>query len=401
MTAATGVTAGRVLLVDDQPERAAALVEALDRAHFTFDTRTEVLDLEGALGPDSPWDCVLCNVDLSNVSWVSVRRSMRTFDVQVPVIVLADDRGVDSMSTALSLGATDFFVRPGERPGLLRRSIERCVHHRRLQRELRASKNHLERVNTKLRRTLQVLEQDQQAGRQVQMAMLPPGPLKFGDYWISHKIYTSLYLSGDFTDYFQVGEHEVVFFLADVSGHGSSSAFATVLLKNLFARKRSDFLRRHDPSINSTVKMLALANRELLELELNKYATMVVGVLDFYANTLRYSIAGHLPQPILLDEDGIRYLPGEGSPVGLMADAQYTENFVDLPNQFMLSVLSDGILELLDDVNLIEKEQDLLRRLDGPVAKPRELVRRMGLDHVDRDNIPDDVAALFISKGLS
>lgn len=400
MAVKTGYAEGRVLLVDDQPERAADLVAALADAQFQFDVRAEVLDIEAALGPDSPWDCVIANVDLRKVSWASVRRSMRTFDVQVPVIVIADDRGMDSMSTALSLGATDFFVRPSERPGLLLRSIERCVHHRRLQRELRASKNHLERVNTKLRHSLRVLEQDQQAGRQVQMAMLPSSPLKVGEYWLSHKIYTSLYLSGDFADYFQVGDHEIVFFLADVSGHGSSSAFATVLLKNLFARKRSDYLRRNDPSITSTVKMLTLANRELLELEFNKYATMVVGVLDFKTNKLRYSIAGHLPQPIFLDDSGIRYLPGEGSPVGLLPEVSYTENFLELPERFILAVLSDGIFELMDNVNLIAKEQDLLDRLEGPVANPRDLVQRLGISRVDQNDIPDDVAALFLSRGL-
>ncbi|MEZ5567959.1 MAG: hypothetical protein R3E54_06425 [Halioglobus sp.] len=54
--------------------------------------------------------------------------------------------------------------------------------------------------------------------------------------------------------------------MADVSGHGSSSAFATVLLKNLFARKRSDLLRRDDPTIMSPSQMLERANRELLTL---------------------------------------------------------------------------------------------------------------------------------------
>lgn len=392
---------GRILLVDDQPARAAKLVYALGEPCLQFDVRGEVPDLEGALGPDSPWDCVICNIDLVNVSWASVRRGMRAFDVQVPVIVIADDRGVDSMSTALSLGATDFFVRPGERPGLLKRSIERCVHHRRLQRELRESKEHLERTNAQLRHSLRILEQDQQAGRQVQMAMLPSGALKIDDYWVSHKIFTSLYLSGDFADYFQVGSHEIVFFLADVSGHGSSSAFATVLLKNLFARKRSDYLRRSDPSIISTVKMLDFANRELLELDLNKYATMVVGVLDFRSHTMRYSIAGHLPHPVLLTEDGIRYLPGEGSPVGLMAQATYNEQTVELPERFILAVMSDGILELVDDSNLIDKEHTLLRKLDGPVGNPRELALRLGLENIERNDLPDDVAALFLSRGLS
>ena len=233
---------GAILVVDDRQTRAERLIGALDAPQFEFDYLSEVPDIESVLGSESPYDCVLCNAGLSNVSWASVRRAMRNFDVQVPVIVVAEDRDVESMTTALGLGAADFFVRPEERPGLLRHAIGRCVTHHRLQRELKESKENLERTNQELRHSLRMLQQDQQAGRQVQMALLPSGSLQVNGYWFSQKIFTSLYLSGDFADYFQVSDDQVIFFLTDVSGHGSSSAFATVLLKNLFARKRSDYL---------------------------------------------------------------------------------------------------------------------------------------------------------------
>jgi len=392
---------GAILVVDDRQTRAERLIGALDAPQFEFDYLSEVPNIESVLGSESPYDCVLCNAGLSNVSWASVRRAMRNFDVQVPVIVVAEDRDVESMTTALGLGAADFFVRPEERPGLLRHAIGRCVTHHRLQRELKESKENLERTNQELRHSLRMLQQDQQAGRQVQMALLPSGSLQVNGYWFSQKIFTSLYLSGDFADYFQVSDDQVIFFLTDVSGHGSSSAFATVLLKNLFARKRSDYLRRQDETVTSPVKMLALANSELLELELNKYATMVVGNLNFNTGELTYSVAGHLPQPILLTREGIRYLEGEGPPVGLVPEAIYSATTIQTPDEFIMAVLSDGILELLDDKDLLEKESALLQRLAGPIAKPRELWQRLGLDHVDRDHLPDDVAVLFISKGLS
>lgn len=396
----TEIDLRRVLVVDDQSARAEQLIEALGMGAFQCDVADEVPDLKGALGPDSPWDCVLCNADLTHVSWASVRRAMRNFDVQVPVIVIADEQDVDSMKTALGLGATDFFVRPQTRPGLLVRSIERCVNHRHLQRELKASKEDVERSNTELRHSLRVLQQDQQAGRQVQRALLPAGALHEGGYWFSHAIVPSLYLSGDFTDYFSVGEDQIVFFLADVSGHGSSSAFATVLLKNLFARKRSDFLRRGDHAVVCPTEMLELANNELLELVINKYATMIVGVLNFKSHQLTYSIAGHLPHPVLLDEGSVRYLEGEGPPVGLMRDACYTQHQVALPEHFVLALLSDGILELLGSGNLIEKEASLLRLLEGPLESPRGLATRLGLEAVDPNHLPDDVAALFITRGF-
>ena len=391
---------GTVLVVDDDADRAAVLVAALDDPHHRYEITPEAPDIEAVLGPDSPWDCVICHVELLDVSWASVRRAMRTFDVQVPVLAVSDHRDMDSMTTALGLGAVNFFVSPAEKPGLVRRAIERSVHHRKLQRELVESNENLERANTELSHSLRILEQDQAAGRQVQKAMFPAHSLKAGDYWFSHRILPSLYLSGDFTDYFEVDKSKVVFYLADVSGHGSSSAFATVLLKNLFARKRSDYLRRDDKTVIDPIEMLALANHELLELHVNKYATMVVGCLDFDAHTLQYSVAGHLPKPVLMTPDHIDYLPGEGMPVGLTPEASYGLEQLLLPETFMLVLMSDGVLETIDEVDLIEREKTLLTRLGGSLEKPGDLIRRLDLGEVTSDDLADDIAGLFVSRGV-
>jgi serine phosphatase RsbU (regulator of sigma subunit) len=228
------------------------------------------------------------------------------------------------------------------------------------------------------------------------MRMLPNSPMVVGDYMFSHTIIPSLYLSGDFTDYFTVDDHYVVFLMADVSGHGSSSAFATVLLKNLFARKRSDYLRRNEDTILSPIEMLRLANQELLELDVGKYATMVVGVIDRALNTLTYSVAGHLPLPVLVSESGARYLEGEGNAVGMLEDARYREDTLELPSAFMLALFSDGILETLPPKNLVDKEAFFLEVFARTADSPEELVSDLGLDTAA--TAPDDIAALFISK---
>ena len=387
---------GNVLVVDDDPARANALAELV--ASGGFDTRvvTDVNNSNYSLGANSDLDVILCELDLKGVSWGDARRTLREMDVQVPAIMLSDVAEADRMMTALRLGASDFFLRPVEDKEALFRSIERCVRQRHLRRELQESRQRLEAANTELRGTVKMLEQDQQAGRQVQLRMLPATPLVIGDYVLSHTVIPSLYLSGDFTDYFTVGENCVAFFMADVSGHGSSSAFATVLLKNLFARKRSDLLRKGDDTVMSPVAMLKSANRELLDLAVGKFATMVVGLLDMKHNTLRYSIAGHLPQPVLVSHEGAHYLRGEGSAVGLMQEAQYEEHMIDLPESFMLALFSDGILEILPPKNLIEKEKYFLDVFEQAAESPQELVTRLGLDKVE--TAPDDIAALFISK---
>ena len=389
-------SAGNVLVIDDNVSRAEALAAIVSTAGYHVEVVTDVLNATFSLSTSSDLDVILCELDLKGVSWSEARRTLSKMNIQVPAIMFSDTADVQRMMTALRLGASDFFVRPVEDVEALTKSIDRCIRQRRMRRELQDSRHRLELANTELRGTVKMLEQDQQAGRQVQMRMLPATPLVLDNYVFSHTVIPSLFLSGDFTDYFTVGEDYVSFFMADVSGHGSSSAFATVLLKNLFARKRSHYMRRSDDDVLSPVAMLKRANAELLDTGVGKFATMVVGSIDIRTNTLRYSVAGHLPQPVLVSAEGARYLRGEGSAVGMMEDTQFVEHMIDLPDRFMLALFSDGILEILPPKNLIEKEKYFLDVFEQTANSPGELVTRLGLDNVE--TAPDDIAALFISK---
>ncbi|MEP0203215.1 MAG: SpoIIE family protein phosphatase [Halioglobus sp.] len=387
---------GNVLVIDHDASRAQQLAELVADAGFHTEVVTDVVNYDYALNENSDLDVILCDLDLKDISWKEARKALREMDVQVPAIMFSDEANVERMMTALRLGANDFFTRPVEDKEALVKSIERCVRQRQMRRELLENRKRLEAANTELRGTVKVLEQDQQAGRQVQMRMLPSTPLVLDDFVFSHTVIPSLFLSGDFTDYFTVGKTHVTFFMADVSGHGSSSAFATVLLKNLFARKRSDYLRKNDDTVLSPIGMLKLANQELLDLEVGKFATMVVGLLDMQNNTLSYSVAGHLPQPVLVSREGARYLRGEGPAVGIMEDAHYEEHLIELPESFMLALFSDGILEILPPKNLIEKEKYFLQVFEQTVDSPDDLITGLGLDTVE--TAPDDIAALFLSK---
>lgn len=387
---------GKVLVIDDDPDRGGELAGLAASAGFTTAFASAIDHADTTLDEASDWDVVLCDMHATPEAWAEDGLSLRELNVQVPVIMFSSESRPAGIIRALRLGANNFFATPVVDKDALFASMDRCVRLRAMSRDLQRSRAALEAANRELRHKMQVLEKDQQAGRQVQMRMLPESPMVRGDYMFSHTIIPSLYLSGDFTDYFTVDEHYVVFFMADVSGHGSSSAFTTVLLKNLFARKRSDYLRRSENTILSPLNMLQLANRELLELNVGKHATMVVGVLDQTGNTLRYSVAGHLPRPVLVSGAGARYLEGAGNAVGMLEDARYAEQSIALPPAFMLALFSDGILETLPPDNLVEKEAFFLEVFTRSADTPQELVCRLGLDSAD--TAPDDIAALFLTK---
>ncbi len=160
-------SAGNVLVVDDDPARAHALAELVASAGFNTEVVTDVNNSHHSLSGNSDLDVILCEMDLKGVSWGEARRTLREMDVQVPAIMFSDVAETERMMTALRLGASDFFLRPVEDKEALVRSIQRCVRQRQVRRELQESRQRLEAANTELRGTVKMLEQDQQAGRQL------------------------------------------------------------------------------------------------------------------------------------------------------------------------------------------------------------------------------------------
>ena len=390
--------AGKILLLEHEEDTAAVVADRLAAQGLYVEI---VRDVDPALDGeiDEDVDAVLCDIDMPGISWDAVLEMLSDRRFEMSAIMLSSRAEAVAMLTALRLGFSDFFLKPIDDWDALLASVERCTRQSRLRRENIANRRKLEHTNRELRGTVRMLEQDQQAGRHVQLKMLPESPMLVGDYLFSRTVIPSLYLSGDYTDYFRVGDDHAVFVIADVSGHGSSSAFVTVLLKNLFARKRSDYLHREDRAILRPADMFARANRDLLELGINKFSTLVMGVVDMRRNHLLYGIAGHLPLPVLVTAEGARYLSGGGgAAAGIMESPAFEEHNLQLPDRFTLALFTDGILEILPQGNLIDKEKHFLEMFSGTFESPDQVGLRLGLDKVD--SAPDDIAALFVSRGV-
>lgn len=386
----------RLLVIDDEQFVRDSLIAYLEDSGYLVDGAAngeEGLELFERNHPD----VVLLDLKMPGMDGVEVLKVLGSHPSNTPIIVISGAGVMSDVVQALRYGASDYLIKPIGDMEVLEHSIQRCIEQGRLRRENQRYRAQLEEANRELRQSLSLLQQDQQAGRHVQMKMLPATPVVFGDYRFSHRIVPSLYLSGDFVDYFTVGDHHVVFFIADVSGHGASSAFVTVLLKNLFARKRSDYSHRRDQAVLSPPAMLDRANRELLATAAGKHATLCVGALDIATNQLRLSIAGHLPEPVLCGPDGCRYLKGDNPPVGLFEDAQYGEVSLQLPPTFTLTLFSDGVLEMIPGDGLLAKEARLLEAMSPGQDCMDAVVDALGLRSVGE--APDDIAILLVSKG--
>ena len=263
-----------------------------------------------------------------------------------------------------------------------------------------ADGDELEKANRGLQESLRLLKQDQMAGREVQKSLMPESPLKFGDYEISHSITPSLYLSGDFVGYNFILGRYLLFYFADVSGHGASSAFVTVLLRFMIGR----VIRRHE--LEKDYLALAQApdglvehvNNQLLASGLGKHLTIVAGSLDTETRKLRYVVGAQQPSPILVSSGRAEFLPGKGKPAGIFEDATWVVEETTLPESFALVLLSDGIFDLLPDKEIIDKEQTLLDHVNSSSCDIEQLKAALFID--DIEDPQDDISVLLLTGGM-
>ena len=245
---------------------------------------------------------------------------------------------------------------------------------------------------------LQQLQQDQRAGHQVQLGMLPPSPMAIGHYRLRHQIWPSLMLSGDFVDYFELDANQFAFYVADVAGHGASSAFVTVLLKNFSRRLRREIV----PSMmNQPGEVLEWLNHELLDNELGKHVAILFGVVNTATNELRLANAGHFPPAMLVRSGQAEFVEQAGKPAGLFPQVSYSSKTLDLLVGDHLVVVSDGVFEQLnsDDSavqSLATKEDRVLRAAEHSGDDMASFWERLACD--PENPTTDDVTWFVLTR---
>lgn len=384
-----------LLIVDDDQQAISAIKNYLSETDFELYLPDSVEQAERLI-IDSGLDLFICNpVSFNNTAHELIKKALQT-EFRTPTIVITENEAVNEAVSALRLGVSDYLIKPLSDKHLFDSAITRCLEFARLRRENKNYREQLEKTNKELTNSLTLLQQDQQAGKHVQTKMLPPTPFSRRGYVFEHSIIPSLMLSGDFTDYFTLSSTHIVFYIADVSGHGASSAFVTVLLKNMFARKRNSYLDGENDIVVNPEKMLAAINHALLETSIGKHVTLCMGVIEIESNTLTYSNAGHLPLPALYVDGIAEYLECEGMPIGLIESANFHQKSIKLPDKFVLTLFSDGILEVLPQKGLTAKESGLLDRLQQGISSMPQLKEALGIDKLE--NAPDDIAVLTVSR---
>jgi sigma-B regulation protein RsbU (phosphoserine phosphatase) len=388
--------AAKILTIEDEPPIRRGIVAYLADSGFTM--------LEANDGPsgietfrrEHP-DVVLCDLRLPGMDGLEVLSTITAEAPDTPVIVVSGVSLLNYAVQALKRGAWDYITKPIHDMAVLESAVRRVLEHAELLRQNRQYRENLEELNQELTRTLKQLQEDEEAGRRIQLQMLPEDNKCFGVYTCRRRLFPSMYLSGDFVDYFPIDERHIGFYMTDVSGHGAASAFVTVMINTLMTQYREALWQSGDRTILQPRETLMRLNRDVYRQNLDKHLTLCYGVIDQAENTLLWSNAGQFPYPMLNDGREVRTLECRGRPIGMFYDAEFTPCQLDLPATFDLVLVSDGILELMSVETLQKRYGELLA--DSPEGTGLDLkAMTVGLEVLAEKHLPDDITIMVITR---
>ncbi len=198
-------------------------------------------------------------------------------------------------------------------------------------------------------------------------------------------------VSGDFYDYFVLGDGRIRFTIGDVSGKGLDAA--------LLMMRATTLLRWVGKQGLPPERWLAEVNDELAgNVGGGMFICVVAGEYDPQSGELTWANAGFLPLLKYNPMEGFEQYPASGPPLAVLPGSVYERERVNLDNQLMF-LFSDGVTESRDRHSGAMLEMEGLKRLiaaqeehDSPERRLRKL-----LIALRRRRITDDTTLMLIA----
>ncbi len=311
------------------------------------------------------------------------------------LMLLTAKTSMEAKITGLDAGADDFISKPYDPRELHSRihAAERIIN---LEASLLSKNSKLNELNKQLSDNLETIRNDAIAGQKTQEKLLPQKNMEHADYLISHFFCPSLYLSGDFLDYFVLDNRYLFFYMADVAGHGASSAFLTIYLKSMISSLIMSYETDRNDTILSPQRTLKEINQAFIKEDFGRHLSLWLGLIDTEEERLTYCNAGHFPLPVIHNGTGPRFISGKSLLLGLIDSAPYQEHIIDLPESFSILLFSDGVMEVIHEKNLQKQKNILLEAVNNCAGGLDAVSELLELDQCQGP--PDDVTVLCIQK---
>ncbi len=208
-------------------------------------------------------------------------------------------------------------------------------------------------------------EGELQAGRTIQLGMLPPrSELAKTDprLDVDALLEPAKSIGGDLFDVIRIDKDRIAFVVGDVTGKGVPAALFMALSKAL---TKSVVLR----GIPSLADAASILNEELMrDNSESMNVTMIVGIMDLATGELMLMSAGH-EHPLLVRADGsVTTHELDGGPPFCIVDFPYPDEPMKLAPGETLVLISDGVSEALNAKSELFGHARLLAALEGKTS---------------------------------
>jgi sigma-B regulation protein RsbU (phosphoserine phosphatase) len=205
----------------------------------------------------------------------------------------------------------------------------------------------------------------------IQRRMIPEKVPSLCGFDIAAKYIPCFDVGGDFYDFLPVGDNKLGIVIADVIGKGMPAALMMSWLRGA-VRAYTDSFRQQmqagcadwehpsDPALNETYIKRAIAKFNRMacrECHTGEFITLFYAILDCQSKTITYASCGHEPT-LLLRNGQSRDLSTGGLVLGVMPEAQYDIETIQLQEGDCLIFYTDGLIDALNfDGELWTREQ--------------------------------------------
>jgi sigma-B regulation protein RsbU (phosphoserine phosphatase) len=328
----------RILVVDDNDDNRYTLALYLDLEGYT-DVAT-AHDGEEAIAclERTAFDLVLLDVMMPKIdgygvlTWLKDQARLRG----LPVIMVSALNEMNSVVRCIELGAVDYLLKPFN-PILLKARLGATLEKKRLRDEIDA---HLAR-----------LEEELEAARKLQMAMVPqcfPVPSAEFPVDLFASMEPAREVGGDLYDFFPTEDGTLCFLVGDVSGKGMPAALFMARAKSLI-RIAADLMRSPNGSCAKPADIIGRVNRELCQDNSDMmFVTLFFAMLVPGTGEVEFCNAGH-NAPYLLRGDRVEAIEGgKGIILGVRPDAVYATGRLTLAAGEGIYIYTDGVTEAED-----------------------------------------------------
>jgi len=237
-------------------------------------------------------DLILLDVMMPGIDGFEVCRAIKANPAtnHIVVIFLSALGEVADKVAGLEMGAADYITKPIQADEVIARVSTHLIQQQ-LEREVRLSRDSLDR--------------ELSSAAEMQRMILPPKLPRMGSLTFEAYYQTSRYVGGDYYDVVSLPDGKCGVMIADVSGHGATSAIIMAMI-------RAAFHASPVPPVDPPALLRYLNSQFRFLWGSSLLATVFYAVMDSTGRKLSMSCAGH-PAPLLVRGNAVEPLRFEGT----------------------------------------------------------------------------------------